>query len=112
MLEFLMYKLEEILPQDKFNHIISQFSINKAQEWLDDVRGLIGFVCYDSIKEEFKARQKEEERKANSEMNCTVRDKGCRIRNILFQVNIGAEKHPELSGKEVDRLFTNLFAGV
>lgn len=111
MLEFLMYKLQEILPDEVFRDTMSQFSINTAQSWLDDVRNLIGVTCYDGIKDEFRAKQ-EEERKHNAEMNCYVKNTASASRPTIFQVDIGADKLVEVSGEGVDNLFTDLFVGL
>lgn len=106
-----MYKLEGILPEPEFRDIISQFSINTAQQWLDHVRDVVGVCRYDEIKEEFKAQQ-EERRKQNSEMNCFTKSKACTNRPTIFQIDIGADKHAEVDGEGVDNLFTSLFVGL
>lgn len=111
MLEFLMYKLEDILPDEDFKDIMSRFSIKTAQDWLDQVRDVIGVASYNEIKEEFKAKR-EEEQKRNSEMNCFARNKACVNRPTIFQVDIGADKRFNVTGKGVDDLFTALFVGV
>lgn len=111
MLEFLMYKLETILPDEDFKDIMSKFSIKTAQHWLDQVRDVIGLASYSAIKEEFKA-QREEEQKQNSEMNCFARNKASVTRPTIFQADIGADKNFDVTDKSVDNLFTGLFAGL
>lgn len=106
-----MYRLESLLPGDKFNRIISEFSINKAQLWLDSVREMIGGPCYDEIKKEFRAIQ-DKQVVQQSEMNCFTVRKACDSRNTIFQVCVGAAKHPDLEGKGVDDLFVDVFSGV
>jgi len=104
-----MYKLQNILPEDKFNAIILEFSINNAQVWLERVKEVVGCPCYDDIKEEFKANQ-EQERKKLSEMNCLVVNKANGSRKTIFQMDLGADKHAKVD--DVDKLFTEFFFGV
>lgn len=104
-----MYKLENILPEDKFNDIISEFSINNAQVWLEHVKELIGCPCYDNIKEEFKANE-EQQRKKISEMNCLVVPKSNSSRKTIFQIDVGADKNANVD--DVNKLFTEFFFGV
>lgn len=111
MLEFLMYRLEEILPEAEFQDIISQFSINTAQQWLDLVRDVVGVCCYDDIKKEFKAQQ-EELRRKSLEMHCFAKSKACATHPTIFQIDIGADKFAEVDGEGVDNLFTSLFVGL
>ncbi|CAM9109107.1 unnamed protein product [Ectocarpus sp. 12 AP-2014] len=111
MLEFLMYKLESLLPEDQFNDIISEFSIGKAQPWLDRVKELIGVPRYDSIKEEFVAEEARE-RDRLSEMNCFATRKTVCNHKTIFQIGVGAEKCVKLDGEGVDNLFTAYFTGV
>ena len=106
-----MYKLEAILPDEDFKDIMSKFSIKTAQDWLDQVRNVIGVASYDEIKEEFRAKR-EEERKQNSEMNCFARNKASVNRPTIFQVDIGADKNFNITGEGVDKLFTELFVGL
>ena len=111
MLEFLMYKLEVILPEEEFKDIISSFSISKAQDWLDSVRDLVGIPCYEDIKEEFKASE-EEKRIKLAEMNCFTKSRACNNRKTIFQIDIGADKHVDVDGKRIDDKFTGFFVGL
>ena len=106
-----MYKLGSLLPEAQFRDILSKFSINKAQLWLDLVRETIGVPCYDEIKEEFKAREEEQAQKL-SEMNCFAVRKVSDSRKTIFQIGIGADKNVRVDGKGVDKLFTEFFSGV
>ena len=111
MLEFLMYKLETLLPEDQFNDIIAEFSIGKAQLWLDRVKEMIGLPCYDNIKEAFVAEEAKKREKL-CEMNCLPTPKTVCRRKTIFQIGVGAEKHVNVSGAAVDNLFTGFFVGV
>ncbi len=106
-----MYRLESILPEEEFHKLISEFSIGRAQAWLDDVRGSIGVSCYDRIKKEFRAEEASKKEKL-AEMNCLLDRKASESRETIFQESIGAEKHVDIDGIGVDNLFTSLFAGI
>lgn len=106
-----MYRLKSILPEEEFHKLISEFSIGRAQAWLDDVRGSIGVSCYDSIKKEFRAEEARKKEKL-AEMNCLLDRKASESRETIFQESIGAEKHVDIDGIGVDNLFTSLFAGI
>lgn len=111
MLEFLMYKLEAILPEDEFSNIMSKFSIGEAQSWLEKVKDLVGIPCYDEIKEEFRASEEEKRRKL-SEMNCFAKRKACGSHQTIFQEAIGADRHVVVNATQVDDMFTGYFVGV
>lgn len=106
-----MYELGSLLPEEDFRKLISEFSIGRAQAWLDDVRDLIGVPCYDSIKNKFRVEEARKKEKL-AEMNCLVDRKASENRETIFQESIGAEKHVEIGDICVDNLFTSFFAGV
>ena len=106
-----MYKLQSILPEDDFKRLLSEFSIDMAQQWLDSVRDKIGIARYDDIKQEFKAQEEKKKRKF-SEMNCYANNKVCEKRKTIFQADIGANKYVKLDGEAVDNLFTGFFDGI
>ena len=113
MLEFLMYRLREVLPEDEFNRLIAEFSISDAQRWLDLVRNTIGVDGYDEIKKEFrKKEEEEEERRKTSEMNCCARRKTADDRKTIFQLGIGADKRAQLGASYVDNVFLGYFEGL
>lgn len=111
MLEFLMYKLEGLLPEDEFSNIISEFSIGKAQIWLDRVKQRIGLPCYDKIRKEFREQEARRMEKLSG-MNCSATRKTVGNHKTIFQTDVGADKHPNLDGVGVDDLFTGFFVGV
>lgn len=111
MLEFLMYELEKILPEEQFTKIMSRFSINTAQSWLEEVKDLVGQPCYDSIKDAFR-EQEEQKHKKLSEMNCLAERKACGSRETKFQLKIGADRYPSVTAESVDDVFTGYFVGV
>jgi len=106
-----MYELEKILPEDQFVGIMSRFSIDTAQAWLEEVKDLVGAPCYDSMKEAFQ-EQEEKNRKKMSEMNCLAELKACGSRETKFQLKIGADRYPNVDMENVDDVFTGYFVGV
>ena len=106
-----MYELEKILPEDQFVGIMSKFSIDTAQSWVEEVKDLVGAPCYDSMKEAF-LEQEEEHRKKMSEMNCLAERKARGSRETKFQLKIGADRFPRVTAESVDDVFTGYFVGV
>ena len=107
-----MYKLREVLPKDKFNRLIAEFSISDAQRWLDLVRNTIGVESYDDIKKEFREKEEEEGRRKTSEMNCCSRRKTAYDGKTIFQLGIGADKRVQLGVSEVENVFLGYFEGL
>lgn len=106
-----MYKLESLLPEDEFSDIISEFSIGKAQIWLEHVKQRIGLPCYNRIKEEFREEDTKKREKL-SDMNCSATRKTVGNHKTIYQMDVGADKRPHLDGDGVDDLFTGFFVGV
>lgn len=113
MLEFLMYKLEDILPDDQFYKTIDDFRTEEAQAWLNRVKGLIGISCYENIKAEYRASGAGDKRKRTGDVDCSAKRKGCKRNGTVGQqTDIGADRNPEVDAIGVDNLFDGIFVGI